>query len=130
MPNSDVFAQRAAEAKHANQRLALYQQRVDTGRGDLRQLAELQRIADGANRRLRLEREGRRAVNSSSDLMEALRDVDAQLEAPTLTPAERNALLRRQAELGDLRDEIQLRRRRDHPEDDDLFRPASDRFAR
>jgi hypothetical protein len=40
-----------AEARHAAERLALYQQRVYAGRADGRRLAELQRAAAGAAER-------------------------------------------------------------------------------
>jgi hypothetical protein len=42
-----------AEARYADQRLALYRRKVLLGRGDARRLAELERIADGAGERLR-----------------------------------------------------------------------------
>lgn len=114
MPDHNALAERTAEARHAQQRLALYQQRVDTGRGDLRRLAELQRIAEGATRRLHLERDGSRKVETTADLLEALRDVNAQLETPNLDPATRKRLLQHQAALGDLRDETASRQRRDN----------------
>jgi hypothetical protein len=41
-----------AEADHASSRVALYQQRVYAGKGELRRLAELERVADGAAQRL------------------------------------------------------------------------------
>ena len=52
-----------AEAAHASQRLALYRRRILLGRGDPVRLAELQRVADGADQRLRraLARERERA---------------------------------------------------------------------
>jgi putative heme iron utilization protein len=42
-----------AEAKHAAQRLALYRRKVLLGRGDARELAELERISTGAAARLK-----------------------------------------------------------------------------
>jgi hypothetical protein len=41
-----------AEASHAAQRLALYRRKVLLGRGDPRQLAELERVSAGAADRL------------------------------------------------------------------------------
>lgn len=41
------------QARYARERLALYRRRVYLGRGDLRQLAELERESDGAAARLR-----------------------------------------------------------------------------
>jgi hypothetical protein len=49
-------AELKALADHADQRLALYRRRVNLGRGDLRRLAELERIAKGAADRLRRAR--------------------------------------------------------------------------
>ncbi len=48
-----TVAELKALADHADQRLALYRRRVNLGRGDLRRLAELERIAKGAADRLR-----------------------------------------------------------------------------
>jgi hypothetical protein len=48
MTPSQKAADLAAEARYAADRVALYQQRVYSGRGDTRRLAELQRIAAGA----------------------------------------------------------------------------------
>jgi hypothetical protein len=45
---SQKAAELEAEARHAAERLALYQQRVYAGRADGRRLAELQRAATGA----------------------------------------------------------------------------------
>jgi len=42
-----------AEERYARERLALYRRRALLGRGDPRRLAELERIADGALKRLR-----------------------------------------------------------------------------
>lgn len=42
----------AAEARYAAERVALYQQRLYAGHGDLRRLAELERVAAGAAQRL------------------------------------------------------------------------------
>lgn len=52
-------AELRAEATHAAQRLALYRRRILLGRGDPVRFAELQRVADGAEQRLRraVERE-------------------------------------------------------------------------
>jgi hypothetical protein len=47
------IARLRAEADHATERLALYRRRMNLGRGDPRRLAELQRVADGAAKRLR-----------------------------------------------------------------------------
>ena len=49
-------AELKALSDHAAQRLALYRRRVYLGRGDLRRLAELERIAKGAADRLRRAR--------------------------------------------------------------------------
>jgi hypothetical protein len=46
-------AELRAEAAHAAQRLALYRRRILLGRGDQVRLAELQRVADGADQRLK-----------------------------------------------------------------------------
>lgn len=48
MVPSQKAAELDAEARHAAERLALYQQRVYAGRADGRRLAELQRAAAGA----------------------------------------------------------------------------------
>jgi hypothetical protein len=48
-------------------------------------------------------------------LAEALRKVAGQLDAPGLDSGDRKRLLQRQAELGDLRDELALRARRRLP---------------
>jgi hypothetical protein len=48
MAPSQKAAELDAEARHAAERLALYQQRVYAGRADGRRLAELQRAATGA----------------------------------------------------------------------------------
>lgn len=45
-------------------------------------------------------------------LEEALADVSTRLDAPGLEGPTRNRLLQRQAELGDLRDELEVRSRR------------------
>jgi hypothetical protein len=53
-----------AEARHAAERVALYQQRIYSGRADGRRLPELQRVAAGAaeraarNHEAEAEREG------------------------------------------------------------------------
>jgi hypothetical protein len=100
-----------AEARFATDRVALYRQRLYAGRGDDRRLAELERMADGATDRLRRRRADLEAGIPEA-LAEALRDVMARLDAPELERAERNRLLVRQAELGDLRDELVRRRGR------------------
>jgi hypothetical protein len=51
MDPSQKTADLAAEARHAANRVALYQQRVYAGRADGRRLAELQRAAAGAAER-------------------------------------------------------------------------------
>jgi hypothetical protein len=53
-----------------------------------------------------------RLTNAETGLTEALREVNTQLDAHGLPGDERMRLLQRQAELGDLRDELALRRRR------------------
>jgi hypothetical protein len=50
------MAELAAEASHTASRVALYQQKLYSGRGDERRLAELQREAAGAAERLALAR--------------------------------------------------------------------------
>jgi hypothetical protein len=50
------LAQLTAEADHTATRVALYQQKLYAGRGDVRRLAELQREAAGAAERLSLAR--------------------------------------------------------------------------
>lgn len=52
------------------------------------------------------------AVGVVTGLATALHDVAIQLDAPGLAGAQRMRLLQRQAELGDLRDELELRTRR------------------
>jgi hypothetical protein len=52
------------------------------------------------------------AAGASEGLAEALRDVARRLDGRALTHGERMRLLQRQAELGDLRDELALRARR------------------
>ena len=51
------LAELAAEAKHAEERLALDRRKMLLGRGDARRLAERQRVAEGARDRLRREQE-------------------------------------------------------------------------
>jgi hypothetical protein len=53
-----------------------------------------------------------RLDNAEVGLTEALREVATQLDTPGLDGGERMRLLQRQAELGDLRDELAARRRR------------------
>jgi hypothetical protein len=50
------LAELTAEADHTANRVALYQQKLYAGRGDVRRLAELQREAAGAAERLSLAR--------------------------------------------------------------------------
>ena len=52
-----------AVAKHASDRLALYRRRVYVGGGNLPRLAELQRIADGAAKRLATAKDIARAAS-------------------------------------------------------------------
>lgn len=49
---------------------------------------------------------------SDMTLAEALADVSTKLDTPGLEGGVRNRLLQRQAELGDLRDELAIRARR------------------
>jgi hypothetical protein len=53
-----------------------------------------------------------RLDNAETGLTAAMHEVNAQLDAPGLASGERMRLLQRQAELGDLRDELAVRRRR------------------
>lgn len=53
-----------------------------------------------------------RLTNAEAGLTTAMREVTAQLDAPGLATGDRMRLLQRQAELGDLRDELAVRRRR------------------
>ena len=106
----------AAEARYASDRVALYRQRLYAGSGEVRRLDELERIASGAAERLARHRA---TVDGSSrdgtlraNLAGALAEVGERLSAHGLGSDERMALLQRQAELGDLRDEIALRDRR------------------
>lgn len=57
MPEPKI-AELEAEARHAAERLALYQRKVHMGKGTPQRLAELQRIAEGAAGRLRRARSG------------------------------------------------------------------------
>jgi hypothetical protein len=52
MAREPLLAELEAEARHATTRVALYQQRLYAGKGDLRRLAELKRVAEGAAARL------------------------------------------------------------------------------
>ena len=105
-----------AEARYATDRLALYQQRIYAGTGEQRRLAELERVASGATARLARHRATADGTHKDAalraDLSVALDDVGERLSAPDLGQEQRMALLQRQAELGDLRDEITLRQRR------------------
>jgi hypothetical protein len=106
----------AAEARYATDRLALYQQRIYAGTGEQRRLAELERVASGATERLARHRatadDSGKDAGLRANLSVALDDVGERLSAPGLGQDERMALLQRQAELGDLRDELALRDRR------------------
>jgi hypothetical protein len=53
MHREPSLAELRAEARYATERVALYQQRLYTGNGDPRRMAELERIAQGAADRLR-----------------------------------------------------------------------------
>lgn len=109
-PNQKA-AELAAEARYAADRVSLYQQRVFAGRADGRRLAELQRVAAGAA--TRAARHGDVApAKADMTLEEALIDVSVKLDDPTLDTRSRKLLLQRQAELGDLRDELAVRARR------------------
>jgi hypothetical protein len=55
------LAELVADAEHTTNRVALYQQKLYAGRGDVRRLAELQREAAGAAERLSLARARARA---------------------------------------------------------------------
>jgi len=52
-PRGASLEELRAEAKHAAQRLALYRRKILLGRGDVHQLAELERISTGAAARLK-----------------------------------------------------------------------------
>jgi len=109
-PNQKA-AELAAEARYAADRVSLYQQRVFAGRADGRRLAELQRVAAGAA--TRAARHGDVApAKADMTLAEALTDVSVKLDDPGLDARSRKLLLQRQAELGDLRDELAVRARR------------------
>jgi hypothetical protein len=56
MPAEPKLAELVAEARYAGERVALYRQRLYRGDGDPRRLAELERIAAGAQERLDLRR--------------------------------------------------------------------------
>jgi hypothetical protein len=51
-PHDTPMAELSAEATHTASRVALYEQKIYSGRGDERRLAELRREADGAAERL------------------------------------------------------------------------------
>jgi hypothetical protein len=53
MGREHEVAEMRAEARHANERLALYRRRMNLGRGEQTRMVELERIAAGANQRLR-----------------------------------------------------------------------------
>lgn len=48
-----TVAELTALARHATDRVALYRRKLFAGRGEPQRLAELQRVADGAVKRLR-----------------------------------------------------------------------------
>ncbi|WP_445149855.1 hypothetical protein [Baekduia sp. Peel2402] len=74
-------------------------------------MAELQRVAAGAA--TRAARHGDVApAKADMTLAEALTDVSVKLDDPGLDARSRKLLLQRQAELGDLRDELAVRARR------------------
>jgi hypothetical protein len=52
MAREPSLSELSAEARHATARVALEQQRLYSGKGDLRRLAELKRMAAGATDRL------------------------------------------------------------------------------
>jgi hypothetical protein len=52
MAREPSLAELSAEARHAKARVALYEQRLYSGKGDLRGLEELKRVAAGAAERL------------------------------------------------------------------------------
>jgi hypothetical protein len=56
-PHGASLEELGAEANHAAQRVALYRRKVLLGRGDPRQLAELERISTGTVERLKRARE-------------------------------------------------------------------------
>src|SRR3954447_24574872 len=78
----------AAEARYATDRVALYQQRMYTGTGEARRLAELERAAAGGTERLRAHEAAFDVQPASSpprqDLASALEDVGVRLEADGL----------------------------------------------
>jgi hypothetical protein len=120
MSPQHTLSELTAEAEHTARRVSLYQQRVYTGRGDQRRLAELEREAAGAAARLHSAQAAPATVAAEGerrqpDLAAALREVSAQLRAPGLKNPDRMVLLQRQAELGDLRDALELRARRAAP---------------
>jgi hypothetical protein len=55
---------------------------------------------------------GSRLDNAEAGLTQAMDEVATRLDAPGLATGERMQLLQRQAELGDLRDDLAVRRRR------------------
>jgi hypothetical protein len=121
MAPSQKAADLAAEARYAANRVTLYQQRVYSGRADGRRLAELQRIAAGAADRAADQGSAAASPAAGVSLDEALADVATQLDGANLDRDARNRLLHRQAQLGDLRDEVALRVRREAGE----LRPGS-----
>ena len=115
MPPDPKLAELVAEARYAIDRVATYRQRLYIGKGEPRRLAELERIAAGAQERLEVYRAAAADPGNAGrqgDLAAALRDVAERLDAPGLSSTDRMTLLQRQAELGDLRDELEVRARR------------------
>jgi hypothetical protein len=53
MDHEPTIAQLKAEADYTRSRVDLYTQKIYAGRGEQRRLAELQRVAEGAEQRLR-----------------------------------------------------------------------------
>jgi hypothetical protein len=87
MPPQQTLAQLVAESRYADDRVALYRQRMYRGDGESRRLAELERIAAGARNRLDLHRVA--ADDAGTDgrpggLTDALRDVAERLDVPGL----------------------------------------------
>jgi len=119
MPVEQELAQLTAEARYAEDRVTVYRQRMYSGRGEPRRLAELERIAAGAGDRLARHRAKSRDETGQrpAALAQALEDVADRLDAPGVSSSDRVKLLLRQAELGDLRDELALRARRRAGED-------------
>jgi hypothetical protein len=65
------LAELTAEATHTASRVALYEQKLYSGRGDERRLAELRREAAGAAERLALGRERAAAASAAAAARDA-----------------------------------------------------------